>query len=183
MSRRVRNLFFAAFDWASDHPMLDVILAVVVGSLAWALPDPTSKLPPSDLSGLYASAAAVAAVVGGLGSLAVAAYSSGQGARIKQLRRHQGRSLRRNFAAMLAATFASAAVAWSAQLVAFHSVSIAWSLCVGALTLAGVTVVRQTLLFGGLMNLSDKDQASARPLSRHTPQMDAARDAAQRRSA
>lgn len=182
MSKRERNLLFEAFDMASDHPWIDVAMAVVVGMAVLAIPNPTAAIPPSDLSQLYASAAAVAAVVGGLGSLAVAAYSSGQGLRLRQLRRHQGKALRRNFAAMLGATFASAAVAWLAQLMAFHSVDVAWSLCVGALTLAGITVLRQTLLFGALLSLSDKDRETPRA-ARHAPQMEAAREAARRRSA
>lgn len=182
MSRRLRSYLFAAFDLVSDYPLIDVALAIIVGGAVWFAPDPTGGISPSDLSALYASAAAVAAVVGGLGSLAVAAYSSGQGVRLTRLRKSQGRSLRRNFATMLGATFASAAVAWGAQLVAFHSTAIAWCLCVGALTLAGLTVVRQVLLFSALMGLTDKDHGT-RPLARHTPQMDAAKEAARRRSA
>lgn len=82
---------------------------------------------------------------------------------------------------MLGATFMSASVAWSAQVVAYHSTGAAWSLCVGALTLAAGTVLRQTLLFGALLSLSDMDQAARKP-SRHSPRMSEARQAARERS-
>lgn len=175
------SLFERSGDFIASHPGVDVAIAVAVGLIAFFLPNPTASGDAELVAGIYSSASAVAALVGGLGSLAVATYSGGKGTRLRQLRASQGPELRRNFAAMLGATFVGAVVTWSAQIVMLGSEQLAWTLATAGLTLAGVTVLRQALLFGSLLELTDADSnAKTPPVLK--PQMDEAIEAARQRN-
>lgn len=154
----------AVGDFWAGRPWLDLVAAVLAGSALAVWAPLLSKLTTEERVGVYASAADVVAVVGGLGSVAVAAYVGVGGRRMSLLRQEQGGALRTNLAFFLIATAISAGTAWSAQIVEANGLSqLAWGMVVGSVLWCLLTALRQAWLFANLVAVSDQDAAESEP--------------------
>lgn len=96
--------------WWSEHPMVDyaAVLVVTLSHLLlvglWGRGDVLDGTTIDQRLDLYATGASVAAIIGGVTSVAVALYQSLGGARGGAVRRHYGPEIRRNWRALLIAT-------------------------------------------------------------------------------
>lgn len=157
--RALRRVADLVLDW----PPVDALLSVLAGwFVAWvAAWRPLVDAPVGDRAAIYSSAGSLVAVVGGLGSVAVAVYMGRTGVRARRLRAVSGVPLRRNWWMIMMATLVSAIACWLAQIMdASKHPTVAWAMVVTAVVWCVLTGCRQAWLFLALMAVQDKDQAA-----------------------
>ena len=155
-------------DFWSDHPFLDGIAALLVGAAVGFVVPPLEFMETDARAGLYGSASGVIALIGGLGTVALAAYTGSTGRRMLMLRKQQGRTVRRNIRWVLVSTSAAALLAWASPAIEAARPEVAWGAICTAVVWCGLTALRQAWLIGHLIAIADAD-ATDEPLPAARP--------------
>lgn len=151
-----------AKDCWSDWPFLDLVVAILCSLLGVFLFPLLSGTDSETRQGIYASAADVIAVVGGLGSIAVSTYVGLSGRRIRELKNKRSKPLTRNLAFFIFATAGASISCWVAQIVdASDHYLLGWGFVLTGVIWCCLTVVRQAWLFLSLVAISAQDDEDA----------------------
>jgi hypothetical protein len=160
----VRSALRRLKDAWSEVPSIDWALAVMLvgghfGITHWASwPGIMEGLTSDRRKDLYTTTASVSALVGGFGTAAIAQYASSHGRDMRELRRHFGSNLRRNWSSILTGMLITSA-GCLLLLVLDRSKSAGYTAWMTEflLTLGVARSIRLVWLFNMLINVSDRD--------------------------
>lgn len=160
----IRSALRRLKDVWSELPGIDwLIVALAIGGhfavSRWVTaPDVLSGLTADRRKDVYTTAAAVAALVGGFGTAAVAQYASSHGRDMRELRRRFGASLRKNWSSILTGMLLISGGCLALLIVdRTRSLGGAGWFAEALLILGTARSVRLVWLFNTLINVSDRD--------------------------